>query len=104
MANKKKIKITEANKYDENIDFDNSLTLNAIIKENKPVCPICKGESNLSTVNTSDYELVKLNNNKVVLFRCKCYNCGNILQYCSDIKIEGTNRYSADGYEKIKED
>ena len=100
---KAKVKITNKNKYNENIDTSEQLeTYNAIIEDNKPVCPICKSKDNLTSIIGDKYDLVNLHGNNVVLFTCKCNKCKVFVQYCSDIRLNGTIRLSAEGFKRIK--
>ena len=101
----KKIKITDKNKYNENIDTSEQLeTYNAIIENNTPVCPICKSKNDLTSIIADKYDLVTLNGDNVVLFTCKCNKCKVFVQYCSDIKLSGTTRLSAEGFKRLKND
>lgn len=100
---KAKIKITDKNKYNENIDTSEQLeTYNAIIENNDVICPICKSKSDLTSIIADKYDLVTLNGNNVVLFTCKCNKCKVFVQYCSDIRLNGTIRLSAEGFKRIK--
>lgn len=100
---KAKVKLNDKNKYNENIDFTEQLeTYNAIIENNKPLCPICKSDEDLTSIISDKYDLVNLNGNNVVLFTCKCNKCKVFVQYCSDIRLNGTIRLSAEGFKRIK--
>ena len=99
----KKIKITDKNKYNENIDTSEQLeTYNAIIENNDVICPICKSKNDLTSIIADKYDLVTLNGDNVVLFTCKCNKCKVFVQYCSDIRLNGTTRLSAEGFKRIK--
>jgi len=73
--------------------------INAIIKENKPFCPMCENRN----YKISDYKEIEHESKSYTQFIARC-KCGNSFKYCAKILVKEEKYFIFNDEKEIKGD